>query len=368
MQKSKELSHIAPRAVQPVAMDAADVVDYQALSAIGINIDRRAATAMAAAAMDDNQGGVTAPSIASPVQFLQNWLPGFIRVITAARKIDELIGITTSGSWEDEQIVQGVMEPIGYAMPYSDYANVPFASWNANFETRSVVRFEQGIKVTMLEEARSARARINTGAEKRASAALDLEVQRNFVGFYGYNGGANRTYGFLNDPNLPAYYTVANGATSGSPLWSSKSFQDITADIMKMMATLQVQSQDTIDPLTAETTLALPMSVAQYLGVVTLNGGISVRQWLQGTYPKCRVVTAPQLVGANGGANAAYLYAESVDDGASDDSRVWVQVVPARFQALGVAKTEKGYNENYTNATAGVLLKRPYAVVRASGL
>ena len=81
-----------------------------------------------------------------------------------------------------------------------------------------------------------------------------------------------------------------------------------------------------------------------------------------------RVVSAPQLNAANGGANVFYLYAEHVEDGASDDSRTWVQVVPAKFQALGVERQAKAYIEDYTNATAGVLLKRPYAVVRYSGI
>src|SRR5574337_568382 len=295
MQKSIEHSHIGPRQVGPVAMTAQDAADYQALSAIGVNFAPSLVAKMAQAmAMDDNQTGITSPSIITPIQFLQNWLPGFIRIITAARKIDELVGITTSGSWEDEEIVQGTLENIGNAMPYGDYSNVPLASWNVNFERRTVVRFEKGIKVGMLEEARAARIRMNTAAEKRASASLALEIQRNLIGFNGYNNGANLTYGFLNDPSLPAYYTVANGATSGSPLWSTKTFQDITADIRKMMATLQTGSQDTINPEDAETTLAVPTAVYQYLSVTT-DLGLSVRKWLTETYPRCRVVSAPQL-------------------------------------------------------------------------
>ena len=102
-----------------------------------------------------------------------------------------------------EEIVQGILEPIGNALPYGDYTNVPLASWNTNFVRRTVIRFEKGIKVGMLEEARASRIRISTSSEKRASAALSLEIQRNLVGFNGFNGGNNLTYGFLNDPSLP---------------------------------------------------------------------------------------------------------------------------------------------------------------------
>ena len=366
MNKSIERSSLSPRQVGQVTMSADDVSDYAALGDLGINFGAQNIKAMANYAMD-TQSDVTAPSITTPVQFLQNWLPGFVKVITAARKIDELVGITTTGSWEDQEIVQGLLEPIGNAVPYGDYTNVPLASWNTNFVRRTVVRFEKGIKVGMLEEARAARIRISTSAEKRSSAALALEIQRNLVGFYGFNNGSNLTYGFLNDPGLPGYVTVAASGTGGSTLWSSKTFLQIIADIRVAAAQLQNQSQDTINPEDAELTLALPTISYQYLSV-TSDFGISVRDWLNKTYPKLRVISAPQLNAANGGANVFYLYAESVEDGASDDSRTWVQVVPAKFQALGVEKQAKAYEEDYANATAGVLLKRPYAVVRYSGI
>ena len=368
MNKSIERSSLSPRQVGAVTMSADDVSDYAALGDLGISFGAQNIKAMANYAMDaTNQADVSAPSITTPVQFLQNWLPGFVKVITAARKIDELVGISTTGSWEDQEIVQGLLEPIGNAVPYGDYSNVPLASWNTNFVRRTVVRFEKGIKVGMLEEARAARIRISTSAEKRASAALALEIQRNLVGFYGYNSGSNLTYGFLNDPGLPAYVTVAATGTGSSTLWSTKTFLQIVADIRVAAAQLQNQSQDTINPESAELTLALPTVSYQYLSV-TSDFGISVRDWLSKTYPKLRVISAPQLNAANGSANVFYLYAESVEEGASDDSRTWVQVVPAKFQALGVEKMAKAYEEDYSNATAGCLLKRPYAVVRYSGI
>ena len=368
MNKSIERSSLSPRQVGAVKMTEDDVRDYAALGDLGINFGAQNIKAMANFAMDaGNQADVSAPSITTPVQFLQNWLPGFVKVITAARKIDELVGISTTGSWEDQEIVQGLLEPIGNAVPYGDYTNVPLASWNTNFVRRTVIRFEKGIKVGMLEEARAARIRISSSAEKRASAALALEIQRNLVGFYGFNSGNNLTYGFLNDPGLPAYVTVAASGTGSSTLWSSKTFLQIVADIRVAAAQLQNQSQDTINPEDAELTLALPTISYQYLSV-TSDFGISVRDWLNKTYPKLRVISAPQLNAANGSANVFYLYAESVEDGASDDSRTWVQVVPAKFQALGVEKQAKAYEEDYANATAGCLLKRPYAVVRYSGI
>ena len=43
------------------------------------------------------------------------------------------------------------------------------------------------------------------------------------IGFYGFNSGANNTYGYLNDPGLGAYVEVATGA-SASPYGQLKLF------------------------------------------------------------------------------------------------------------------------------------------------
>lgn len=370
--KTEIISHVFGRDVRPVEMTAADCKDFSDLSKIGIGLDEgfvqeQMQGLLSGAAMDDTQGLVTTASISNPVQFLQSWLPGFVRVVTAARKIDEVVGITTAGKWDDEEVIQGVLEPLGEASTYGDYTNIPLSSWNVNFERRTVIRFEKGIKVGLLEDARSARVRINNAAEKRSAAALSLDISRNRVGFLGYNGGANRTYGFLNDPNLAAYVTAAATGSGSSTLWSNKTFLNITADLRGMFAAVQSGSQDVINPESTPMTLVVATAVYQYLSVVS-DFGISVRDWLAKTYPKCRVVSAPELSAANGGANVAYLFADSVEDGSSDGGSTWVQIVPAKFQALGVEKQAKGYVEDYSNATAGVMLKRPYAVTRLTGI
>lgn len=366
-------SHIFGRDIQPVTMTAEDCADYGALSQIGINLtpsfirDQIRGMGLDGMAMDDTQGLVTTASISNPVQFLQSWLPGFVRVMTAARRIDEIVGVTTAGKWDDEEVIQGILEPLGEASPYGDYTNIPLGSWNLNFERRTVVRWEKGIKVGLLEDARSARVRVNNAAEKRSAAALALDIMRNKVGFYGYNGGANRTYGFLNDPSLPAYVTAAATGSGSATTWASKTFLNITADIRGMMARLQAASQDQVDPERTPTTLALATNVFQYLSV-TSDFGISVRDWLSKTYPKCRPISAPELNLANGGANVGYLFADSVDDGGSDGGATFVQIVPAKFQALGTEKQAKGYVEDFSNATAGIMVKRPFAVQRLSGI
>ena len=277
---------------------------------------------------------VTTASIGTPIQFLQEWLPGFVNILTGARKIDELVGIMTAGKWHSEEIVQGVMERTGTSLPYGDYADVPLSSWNVNFERRTVVRFEEGLKIGPLEEARASEMRVDSASSKREAAALALEIQRNNNGFYGFKSGANRTYGYLNDPALPAYVTVANGV-SGSPLWANKTMTEITRDIRTAVAALRTQAQDTIDPEKTPMILACSTNTVDFLST-TSDFNVTAKDWLTKNYPMIRVVSAPQLNAANGGANVFYLYAERVDDMSTDDGRVFLQVVPATFMFLAL--------------------------------
>jgi hypothetical protein len=276
--------------------------------------------------------------------------------------------MSVGGDWSDEEVVQQVLEPTGSAVPYSDTGNIPLSSWNPSFERRTVVRFEQGFGVSRLEEDRTARApNMNTASEKRTSAALSLEILRNRIGFYGYMSGAGRTFGYLNDANLPAYVTVAATGTGTTTPWANKTFLQIAADIRIAAAALRARSGSNLDPARTALVLAIASASIDMLAV-TSDFGISVYDWIAKTYPKMRIVAVPEFDGANGGANVFYLHAETVEDGSSDGGMVFDQIVPAKLKSLGVEQKAKSYLEDYTNATAGVMLKRPWAVVRYSGI
>jgi hypothetical protein len=264
--------------------------------------------------------------------------------------------------------VQGIVEPAGVAVEYGDFTNIPLASWNTNFERRTIVRGEMGIAVGTLEEGRSAAMRLSSAETKRQASAVSLEIMRNAIGFYGWSNGQNRTFGLLNDPALPA---AISSATVGGWNGVNGDFQHITADLRLMIVTLRTQSQDQIDPEKVDLTLVLPMDRVDYL-TVTTDFGISVRDWLKQTYPKVRVVSAPEFNGGgSGGQDIAYLFAEEIDssiDGSSDGGETFAQLVQSKFVTLGVEKRAKSYVEAYSNAMAGVLCKRPWAVVRMVGI
>lgn len=367
-------SHLYGHQVRPLIISEDDAEDFEQFVALGIDMlgamDASDINAQieAFAADDLVQTSLTTTS-GIPVTFLQAWMPGLVRLLTAPRKIDELIGVTTVGSWEDEEVIQGVLEPTGIAVPYTDLGNIPLANWNLNYERRTIIRFEAGLRVGKLEEARAAKARINSAAEKRNGASVALDIQRNRVGFLGYNGGANRTYGFLNDPILPNYVTVANGAAT-TPQWSTKTYLEIVKDIQSFVAALRLSSGGNINlmgPGGARATLAIADNAYDYLSTVSVYGN-SVLDWINKTYPNLRIVSAPELNLANGGANVAYIWVDRVEDGSSDGGAVWSQNVPARFFTIGTEQQAKAYVEDFGNALGGVMVKRGFAVRRFSGI
>lgn len=370
-------SHIKARKVKSIAgFPMNSMADLAALDSIGITLTParlqqmfeafKGGAHMLGGAMDTNLvSPLSTPSITTPIQFLQAWMPGFVAVLTNARQIDNLVGISTIGRWEDEEAVQGFLERTGNALPYQDNTNFPLSSWNTNFERRSIVRFEQGFQVGRLEEARAAAMNFNSAEAKRMQNSEALEVQRNYIGFFGYNAGAGRTYGYLNDPSLPAYVNLPNGA-GGSSTWASKTTLEIIADILAALQTLRTQSGNNIDPKKTPITLAVAMSAVDYLSTPTTLG-YSVQQWLNENYPNVRIESAPELNAANGGANVFYLHAEEFQGTSTDDGRVFTQIVPAKFITIGAMQVTKGYEEDFGNATAGVMCKRPWAVVRRSG-
>lgn len=360
MDITKERLYMAPKQVRKYAMDAKTTINT--LDALGISFNKSALDGMQSFyAMDADVAGVTTPNVTTPIQFLQYWMPEIVETVTAKREIDAIVGRQIVGRWEDEEIVQRVLERTGQAKPYGDHADIPFSSWNLNNETRDVVRFEQGIQVGVLEEARAGAMNVSSQTEKRTAASESLAIELNNVGFFGYNASTNRTYGLLNDPNLSAYTTVAAGA-GGTTTWATKTYDEICNDIKTAMAALRTKTGNHFNPQRDAAKLAVAVSCVDNLNAQN-QYGMTVFDFLAKNYPNVTVESAVQLDAANGGANVFYLIAETINGG-----RVVDQLVQEVFKLVGVEKRSKVFIEDYSNATAGVLVKRPIGVVRYSGI
>lgn len=355
--------HLDPSQVRPYAMDEKTTLDslrllgIDALPAAMDEMEKQGKTL----ALDEAPNAVTVPSAAFALQFLQYFFPTPIEVVTQARVADDLLGRNIAGSWYDEQIVQPIAERVGTARIYADAANIPYASFNVNYEPRTVVRMELGFKIGPLEAQRAAAQRIDAVGLKRRSVANALAISTNAIAFNGFNDGKGHTYGILNDPGLPAYVTVAADDNSNTH-WSAKTFADIVADLQTAVAALRVRTGSNFDPNRDSFTIGVASACVDYLNTVT-DFGISVMDYIKKTWAGARVVAVPQFNSANGGANVFYLICDKIGG-----QEVAGQYIQQTMFLVGITPAAKGADEDYSNATAGVLVGQPIGIVRYSGI
>ena len=345
-------------------------VTLATLSAIGISAEPEALQAAMSmngkgAAMDAAPEMVTSPSTVTAVQFLQYWMPKAIIAATTKRDIDDIIGRQNAGSFADAEVVQQVVELTGDALPYGDRVNGALADFNVNYEGRTIVRHELDLEVGKLEEEQASKSRLNAAQLKREAVQVGLEIERNLIGFYGFNEGVNRTYGILNDPNLPAYETVTSVTYGGNTEteWQYKTFNQIQDDIVIAMRQLRTQSGQNVDPINDSIRLAVSANCIDFLDKTNAYGTKSIREWLKETYPKLEVVASQWLNAVNGGQNVFYLIADSING-----NPVVLQPTQDILRLMGVFNKGKTYEEQYANATAGAFVVQPIGVVRYTGI
>lgn len=319
------------------------------LKALGVGI----------AAMDSALIGPAATTGFVPAHMLQTWLAGTIRAITTPVDIDYVAGITTVGNWHDDEIGVRTEEDFGLAELYGDVTNIPLANSNGGFELRDVVRFEQGFQVGELEMRRMGAAGFQQEQSKRRAATKSLDVARNLVG---WNGIANtRTYGLLNDPNLPAVTALGAGTA-----WQSATFDQLVAQFTAMRNALETQMGQSLRD-DANFLLLLPAGYRGVMNKYNTSGNMSFGQWLAENYPNVRTEYINSLKAAIGGKDVGYLIAENVAelDESDTESATLIQAVPSRYEVVGSEKRAKGYIETASNALAGIIVLRPWAITRA---
>lgn len=153
--ESEILQNFDASVCKPFAMDAN--TQDSTLAKLGVNISKSAIKQYVNAYDSALPDTITTGSVPTPVQFLQAFNPELVEVATAPTDIDAILGRQTIGSWADEEIVQPIVERVGQALPYGDHANPNLASWNVNFEKRTIVRFEESMEVGILEDERASK-------------------------------------------------------------------------------------------------------------------------------------------------------------------------------------------------------------------
>ena len=142
----------------------------------------------------------------------------------------------------------------------------------------------------------------------------------------------------------------------------------IQQDLLTAFSQLRVQSGDQIDPEKDKIIVAIASDSVDYLNTPPVYGDGNVKTWLKESCPNVEVRSAPELNKANANQSVFYVYPESVQDSSTDGGRVWDHINPTKFRLLGVEQKAKGLLEDYSNATAGAMAKRPWAIVRVTNI
>lgn len=356
---TKIVANFSPDEVKAFAMDsfvkAHPECTMEDIAKLGITMDEAIAKNEAyakAMAMDELPNMQTTAAIPTPVQFAQFWLTNAIKVLTRARSLDKVVGRTIVGTWETEQIVATILERIGQPSLYGDFTKAPLTSWNVNFETRDNLRFEIGVQVGKLEEARASQMRLNSYQMKREAAAEGLEILINNTGWFGFNALGKKIYGLLNDPNALAVNTTL--VTNWSALTNGNTAYNAIVTQLTAIVNARIEAlAGHYDPEVDTATLALPINQVTSLGK-TNDYGVSVRDWLSKTYPKIRVISCAELVGASSAYDVALFFVDKV---AGDQTVQQMQTSTMRL--VGAQPMAKGFYEVYSASTAGTLLRYP---------
>ena len=357
---SKIRGYFSPREMEEVkTFDASNSNHMRMLDAIGVN-ENVYNTGMDAEAPYIS-GGVSARQ-----PLFTKYLPGVVSDLTTVRKIDTLVGQLTVGSYLDQDVMQMIQERTGEAKSYSEGTQIPYTSYATTYERRDLVRFVIGTKSDMLSDGRMEATGVNPEQVKMSAAVTGLEIARNQVGFNGFTDGGNKTYGLLNDPNLPAYQTLPNGASTKSE-WVNKTLLEKQKDFNIAVSSLRTTTGGNFDPTLDNFTIALALSVAGTL-TDTNEFGISMMSWINQTYPKCRIEFVPEFDSANGGANVFYMYVENMKLNSSDNGSVIDSIITEKFMSIGKAQEIGGHKEGFINVVGGVFVKRPYGIYRATGV
>jgi hypothetical protein len=346
---------LAPGQVKKFAHDEypdAGIEDYKSL---GLSI-----------AEDADVEAVLTQTGFTPLQYLQYPLNKPIEVLTTPVLIDKIVGRSIVADWETEEVIQPAIENAGTPRLYGDDSNTPFASMQYDFERRTVQRFELGCRLGKLEDARTSKMGVlgfkSPWDAKRGSVAKGFQLLMDEIGFRGFINGNGVTEGLLTDHNLLPYKTLMTGA-SGTTDWAGKTYEEICADIRDIFATLNDQTDTHFDGMAGDKCKLVLSPVARNALTHPNALGKTVQEWLTENYPGCETIAAPRFRnGVSGYVGCGMLIADELNG-----NEVVRQYIPTLMRLLGIEKRMKHVAEDYTFATAGVMVKQPLGIVTFVG-
>lgn len=318
--------------------------------------------------VDNAAPAITAPNINVIAGALQYIRPKAIETLTAPRVADKISRAEKFGKWGDRVVVIKQKEYTGKTSAddgmTSDGLQV---KTNYNYVSRGVFYYTTGWLSTDLQEATTDGIQENYRADQAEAAMRTLAIDRNAYFFNGVEvaGSAAPIYGFLNEPSLGAYTSVAANGAGGSTYWSTKTPQDIYNDVVAAINQLYVQSNGIVEDELANGKIKIAIAAGS-LGQLdrTNEFGVTARKLLKETYGEKVVFEAvPQLNSADSDSDCMYV----IFDMEGEQSTLLNGYVEMA-RAYPLFTKDSVVSQKISAATAGAIVQYPWAIVRFNGL
>nr|DAV82130.1 MAG TPA: major capsid protein [Caudoviricetes sp.] len=309
---------------------------------------------------------ITSPNINLTFGALQYIRPRAIEVLTAPRTCDKIASSEKFGVWGDRTIVIKQKEFAGKTSPDDGLSESPSVKTNYNYITRGVYYYQTSWMSTDLEETTATGMQENYRADQVNSAMQTLAIDRNNFFFRGVKESSLSApvYGFLNEPQLPAYKTVKQGS-KGKTEWDTKTPEEIHNDIVDAVNELYKKSNGVIEDNLANGKIKMAIASNSLGNIDRANSfGLTARIKLRETFgDNLEIIAVPQLNLADSSSDCFYLM---FDMQGADSTILNGFVEMAR--AYPIFQKDSVVSQKISGASAGCIIQYPWAIVRFNGI
>ena len=308
----------------------------------------------------------TAANVGIPSALVTYIDPTVTEILFSAMNAGRLAPEVKKGDWSDKYMRFNVTEYSGSVTPYSDHGENIASDVNIESPERENFVFQTVIRYGDLEEATVARQRLSLASEKQKAAATILAKAHNK--FYLYGVAGKKTYGLLNDPNLPVSASPNSITIGGNTYstWADKAGHDaanasnhVYNDVLKLWNTLCANNGGNID---ADSPIVLAVSNARASYLNALNTyGLSAAKMLKDNFPNIVIVQLPEL--STGAGEMMYmivpeLFASQTAELAYSEKMRLSRVVPEM----------SAFKQKAVGGTWGAIIKRPSLIQTMTGI
>lgn len=304
---------------------------------------------------------LTTNNIGLPSNILTQTMTQSLEIITQKRTSEEVFGSKKKiMDWQLEQGQFPIKERTGATEAYSDFGDARYAGLNVNWERVNNYRFSAGIVIGDLETEQYAEAKIDYVNEVMTAGAEAIAIEFNRIAYNGYIKDGNYiVYGGLNSPQLNAYETIAK-------TWDQASFDEIKADINKMMSLLTTQSGGNVNTASDKIRISIPSDKLVYLRTTTTTLGITLLSLINQAFPNIEWVGAPELKGAyTGNKDVMIIIAENGIGGTKDSCDLGFSEL---MRMSRIEQRTTSYVQKMSAGTNGFIAYKPTFIIRAQGI